>query len=169
LFYGRLRCSTCHSGPLLTDQLFHNIGIPDLSPGAAPDSGRARVTGRPADRFHFRTPSLRNVMLTEPWMHDGVFTRMDAVIRHYRDPVASLARFDAIGLDGRFAPLLDRDPATLQAILSTLDPAVSRRLDITDEDVRLITAFLHSLTDPVAANQLREIPARVPSGLPVFD
>ena len=78
LFYGKANCGKCHSGNLFTDQAHHNICAPQLGPGkgdeAPLDLGRARETGEAADRFAFRTPPLRNVAVTGPWMHDGVYT-----------------------------------------------------------------------------------------------
>ncbi|MCB0238120.1 MAG: hypothetical protein KDH08_05655, partial [Anaerolineae bacterium] len=78
LFYGDAGCARCHSGNLLTDQEFHNAAVPQLGPGKGRqnpyiDLGRARETGNPDDRFAFRTPPLRNVALTGPWMHNGAF------------------------------------------------------------------------------------------------
>lgn len=173
LFYGRLRCGTCHSGVLLTDQRFHNIGIPDIGDGLQPgnplDIGRAGVTGTAADRFAFLTPSLRNVLLTEPWMHNGAFTSLSDVVRHYVDPVASLVHYDPSQLQPRIVSLVDRDPATIDAILATLDTGVATPPPFQEGDIQLIVAFLKSLTDPRAHNQLSEIPPSVPSGLPVFD
>lgn len=173
LFYGRLRCGTCHSGPLQTDQRFHNIGIPEIGDGVqageSRDIGRAGITGETADRFAFLTPSLRNVLLTEPWMHNGAFTSIGDVVRHYRDPVASLKHYDPSQLQSRIIPLVDRDPATTDAILATLDTGVTRPPPFQEGDVELITAFLRALTDPRAHNQLNEIPPAVPSGLRVFD
>lgn len=170
LFYGRGRCSTCHSGPFLTDQEFHNIAVPQLKrPGVdSLDQGRGSTTGSPADRFAFRTPPLRNVSLTGPWMHDGVYTTLEAVVRHYRNPAQALANYDATQLDQRFRGLYQGNAADEERILSTLDPAMRGRVDLTEAEVTDLVAFLRSLTDPRALDQVRIIPGRVPSGLPVF-
>ena len=67
LFYGKAKCATCHSGVLQTDQEFHAIAMPQVGPGKGhgdsghEDFGRGAVTGDVADRYRFRTPSLRNV------------------------------------------------------------------------------------------------------------
>lgn len=69
LFQGRAGCSSCHSGPNFTDGLFHNVGV-----GAQrqqPDVGRYVVTKREGDRSAFKTPTLRNLADTAPYMHDG--------------------------------------------------------------------------------------------------
>ncbi|HUF13741.1 MAG TPA: cytochrome c peroxidase [Longimicrobiales bacterium] len=78
LFNGRARCSLCHTGPLFSDGEFHNTGV---SPGA--DPGRMSVTGRPGDRGAFRTPSLRNVARTAPYMHDGSMRSLEEVVDFY--------------------------------------------------------------------------------------
>lgn len=173
LFYGRARCGSCHAGPLLTDQAFHNIGIPQLGPGVGTDApldfGRGGVTGRHEDRFAFRTPSLRNVLLTGPWMHNGAYPILDNAIRHYRDPRLALLSYDPGQLDPRVAPLIQRDQATVAAVLATLDTSLRVPTVLTDQDIALIRVFLRSLTDPAALIQLEEIPDRVPSGLSPFE
>lgn len=78
VFTGPARCARCHSGPLLSDEEFHNTGV---SWGA--DAGRFAVTGDPKDRGRFKTPSLRDVALTAPYMHDGSLPDLDAVVEFY--------------------------------------------------------------------------------------
>jgi cytochrome c peroxidase len=80
LFFGRARCSVCHSGPELTDNKFHNIGAAD--PKLA-DAGRRAVTGREEDHGAFRTPQLREIGRTAPYMHNGRFATLRDVVRHY--------------------------------------------------------------------------------------
>ena len=173
LFYGRARCAACHSGALLTDNAFHNIGVPQLGSGvgdAAPlDVGRAGVTGRSEDRFAFRTPSLRNVDLTGPWMHNGAYTFLENAIRHYRDPVQAYRDYDPGQLDVRIAGLIRLDQATQAQVMATLDTSLTRPVLLSDQDVQLIKVFLRALTDRKALIQLHEIPDQVPSGLPVFE
>lgn len=171
LFFGKARCGACHSGSLLTDQEFHNVGIPDIGPGVdgtGRDPGRARVTGDPADAYRFRTPPLRNVVLTGPYMHDGAFATLEEAVRHYRDVTRGLLEYDARQLDARLQGSVHQDGATTAAILATLDTAVVRPLDLDETEIDELMAFLVSLTDPDAVLQLHDIPTRVPSGLPVF-
>lgn len=74
-----LQCNTCHDGALLTDHAFHNIGVrPTIE-----DIGREAVTLDPDDRGRFKTPSLRNVELHAPYMHNGRFETLDDVIEFY--------------------------------------------------------------------------------------
>ncbi|MEM1093046.1 MAG: cytochrome c peroxidase [Bacteroidota bacterium] len=81
LFEGKAGCIDCHSGPRLTNRSLANNGLAlDL---AHADSGRARITGDPADFGLFKVPSLRNVTLTAPYMHDGRFGTLAEIIDHY--------------------------------------------------------------------------------------
>lgn len=72
----RLNCISCHSGKLLTDYSFHNIGL-EFNPL---DSGRARITGFAEDRNKFITPSLKNISLTAPYMHNGSLKTLEEVV-----------------------------------------------------------------------------------------
>jgi cytochrome c peroxidase len=78
LFFGKASCSSCHVGQDLTDEMFHNIGI-----GTGTDLGRAAVTGDSAHTGAFKTPSLRNIGLTGPYMHDGSLATLMDTVRHY--------------------------------------------------------------------------------------
>jgi cytochrome c peroxidase len=172
LFFGRARCAACHRGPLLSDQQFHNVGIPLLGPGTAlgaPDRGRAAMTGVPADAFRFRTPPLRNVDLTAPYFHNGAYRNLGDAIRHYRDVSAALNAFRPELLDPRLQASLQLDPATLAAVRSTLDPLVRSPVRLSDMDVADLLSFMRALTSPRSAVLLQDIPRTVPSGLAVFD
>jgi cytochrome c peroxidase len=82
LFFGKARCGTCHSGPLFTDERFHNTGVA-FRDGAAQDSGRFAVTSLSADLGAFKTPTLRDVTRTAPYMHDGSLPTLEAVVDFY--------------------------------------------------------------------------------------
>jgi cytochrome c peroxidase len=82
LFNGRARCGRCHAGPLLSDEAFHNTGVAWVE-GRFLDPGRAEATGRNGDRGAFKTPSLRDVARTAPYMHDGSMARLTDVIEFY--------------------------------------------------------------------------------------
>jgi cytochrome c peroxidase len=74
-----LHCYSCHTGFDFTDYTFQNIGLPVTTA----DSGRMRITLAESDRGKYKTPSLRNVALTAPYMHDGSITTLSAVIDHF--------------------------------------------------------------------------------------
>lgn len=113
-------CFHCHGGALFTDHSFHNNGL-DASPA---DPGRGLVTKRPGDQGKFSTPSLRNIGLTAPYMHDGRFASLDEVIEHYSTGVKRSETLD---------PNLAKHPAG--------------GLGFTAEEKRALIAFLNSLTD----------------------
>ncbi len=77
LFQGEARCIECHHGPLLSDSKFYRLGL------AEKDEGRAKITGKLEDRFRFRTPTLRNIAETGPYMHDGSLKTLDDVVTFY--------------------------------------------------------------------------------------
>jgi cytochrome c peroxidase len=82
-----IRCEECHpfggSTALFTNNRFHNLGIGFDKPEGERDLGRGAVTGRLEDTGAFKTPSLRNVALTAPYMHDGSLATLEDVIEHY--------------------------------------------------------------------------------------
>jgi cytochrome c peroxidase len=77
LFYGKAKCASCHSGPWFTDGAFHDIGLPDA------DAGRGKVLAMPALDHAFKTPSLRGIASSAPYMHDGSLADLDTVVKHY--------------------------------------------------------------------------------------
>ena len=81
LFDGAAGCNACHVRPMFSDQSFHNIGVG--MDRANPDVGREAVTNDPADRGKFKTPALRNVALTWPYLHDGSAATLDDVVELY--------------------------------------------------------------------------------------
>ncbi|WP_313245201.1 cytochrome-c peroxidase [Stenotrophomonas rhizophila] len=82
LFRTRAGCMNCHNGPALTDNGFHNLGL-HFHGRARQDLGRYEVTAHPADSGGFRTPSLRGVANTAPYMHNGLLPRLDGVLAFY--------------------------------------------------------------------------------------
>lgn len=183
LFYGKADCGSCHSGTFQTDHGFHAIAMPQTGPGKGDnlagyfdgrdDFGRERVTGNPEDRFRFRTPTLRNVALSAPYGHTGAYDSLEAVVRHHLNPVASLhhydegqttlpARSDLNASDG----IVMSDPVRRNAIAGANE---LRAVKLRKSEVQALLAFLHTLTDPAALDMRGDVPASVPSGLPVRD
>ncbi len=83
LFRGEALCVTCHSGPNLADNRFHNIGVGTQAPEAEVDAGRMMVTNEPKDWAAFKTPTLRVISKTAPYMHDGSEPTLEAVVEYY--------------------------------------------------------------------------------------
>ncbi len=79
LFKGKGRCLLCHNGPNFTDNQFHNLGVPQVGP-LKEDLGRYNVTRQEQDRGAFKTPTLRSITETAPYMHDGVLKTLEEVI-----------------------------------------------------------------------------------------
>ena len=176
LFYGNAGCSACHSGRFQSDQSFHAIAMPQIGPGKAArfenhhrDVGRIRVTGQAEDAYKFRTPSLRNILATAPYGHDGAYATLEAVVRHHLDPVASLKSYDrtqAVLPDLAGAVdwwVLDNpDEIATIAAANELSP-----IQLNDAEVAAILAFLGALSDESSLKGRLGVPDVVPSGLPV--
>ena len=113
-------CFHCHGGALFSNQGFANNGL-----DAAPGAGRQGVTGEAGDLGKFRVPTLRNIALTGPYMHDGRFSSLEQVIEHYDNGVQRTATVD---------PNLSKHPAA--------------GLGLTVADKVALVAFLKTLTDP---------------------
>jgi len=116
------KCSGCHQikNQLFTDLSFRNIGLDSISL----DPGRYIITEVGADSGRFKVPSLRNVMLTSPYMHDGRFTTIAQVLQHYDQEVKA-------------APALDKQ----------LKQGARLGIAISLEEKEALTRFLHTLTD----------------------
>jgi len=114
-------CFHCHGGPLFQSQNFANNGLDS----EFADAGRAKVTGKDSDQGKFAVPSLRNVALTSPYMHDGRFGTLEEVIAHYSTGVRRTTTLDpnlAKHPDGG-VPLGAADQRALAAFLRTLTDA----------------------------------------------
>ncbi|MCA9919339.1 MAG: hypothetical protein KC445_15375, partial [Anaerolineales bacterium] len=173
LFFGEAGCSRCHSGPLFTDQQHHNLAVPQVGPGkgaeAPLDFGRFRETGNLADKYAFRTPPLHNVTISGPWMHNGAFSTLEAVIEHHLDPDKSLRGYDtAVHLPLDLRGTFQHNPALLDEMLQTVDPQLAPARKLSAREIQQLIAFLQALTDPgVAENIAYLVPTAVPSGLSV--
>jgi len=77
LFFGKANCSACHAGPNFTDNGFHNIGVPGT------DAGREAISKFVGDKGAFKTPTLREIARTAPYMHDGSMKTLEEVVAHY--------------------------------------------------------------------------------------
>ncbi|MBI5058576.1 cytochrome-c peroxidase [candidate division KSB1 bacterium] len=154
LFFTTAKCSQCHPAPVFSNYEFTVQGAPQIGPGKAiipgDDLGRCEFTLNPGDNYAFRTPTLRNVELTAPYMHDGVFGSLEEVVQFYNH-----------GCQPRHPQCPDE----------AVDSLVRDPLNLTDGQVEDLVSFLKALTDPGTAlpQLLLTVPERVPSGLtPVF-
>lgn len=132
IFNGKAGCTACHGGGDLTDDGFHNTGL--AMPGeTGSDTGRHGVTGLAADAGRFRTPTLRAVGITAPYMHNGAFPDLDAVVRFYErgggQPWLRNAREAG-------------DPVL--AAMATVSPLI-QPFSLSQEERRALVAFLNAL------------------------
>lgn len=171
LFFGRAGCAGCHGGPFLGGQSFDNNGAPQLGPGTGPeaplDLGRGNLAGQEFYRFAFRAPPLRNVELTAPYLHNGAYPSLEAVVRHYSNVPLALQTYDVAQLPPALRSSYRGDVATISDVLASLAFQLQRPLNLTDGEQHDLVAFLKALTDPAARNLGGLVPATVPSGLPV--
>ncbi|NQV52204.1 MAG: cytochrome-c peroxidase [Flavobacteriales bacterium] len=116
-------CFHCHVPPLFTDNSFHNIGLDSVFEGDA--VGRFLVSGNDYDKGAFKTPTLRNIALTAPYMHDGRFQTLEEVIDHYNEGVHSSYSLD---------PIMTK-------------PGKENGLQLSETQKQQLIAFLLSLTD----------------------
>ena len=134
--FEQVGCINCHNGPMFSDYELHVLGIRDNRLLLESDSGAVEQP------YAFRTPSLRNLAYTAPYMHNGLFRTLEDVVEFYDD----------VG---------DRDERNVNLQRNQIDP-LTRTLDDPDDHERELIAFLNALNDD---NFDREIPDRVPSGL----
>ena len=80
-FSERANCTACHAGANFTDEKYHNLGVGMAS--EQPDRGRAEITGNEAETGAFKTPTVRNVTLSAPYMHDGSQATLLEVVEWY--------------------------------------------------------------------------------------
>jgi cytochrome c peroxidase len=129
LFFNKYNCNSCHQTQVLngyqrgggTTPGFINIGL-DLNYA---DNGVGALNGNAADNGKFKIPNLRNVALTAPYMHDGRFATLDAVLEHYSHNIMNHPNLDSRLKDGNQA----------------------KQMNISDNDKTAIIAFLNTLTD----------------------
>lgn len=171
LFFGKAQCGSCHQGALLTDQRYYNLAVPQLGPGKQPeeplDNGRMRVSMDPADQFKFRTPALRNVTLTAPYMHSGAYATLEASIRHHINPRRAYTSYDASHLPVVLQETVLRQPQYRDLLLERVAPELEVIPELSEQELAALVEFLGALTSPGASRLERWVPERVPSGLPI--
>lgn len=151
LFRGAGRCMNCHHGPTFSDGRFHDLGLSYYG-RELEDLGRYQVTGKAEDVGRFRTPSLRNIGSTGPYMHNGLF-ELSGILNAYNAGMATLRRKPAQASDRLFP---------------TKSPHL-RPLGLNAQDLADLQAFLVSLTEPklrVRAPDLPGLTAGRRSGIP---
>lgn len=129
LFKGKARCILCHNGPNFTDNQFHNLGVPQVGP-MKEDLGRFSVTKAEKDRGAFKTPTLRSITETAPYMHDGALKTLEEVVG-----------------------FLNKGGGSNQNLSALMKP-----LDLTAEEQSDLVAFLKSLTGEPIKFEMPKLP-----------
>lgn len=130
-------CAQCHKGPMLSDYQVHALGVPDNEKLTASDDGFEK-------KYTFRTPSLRNLRFTAPYMHSGKFQTLNNVLEFYEDLAGGQIR-------------------NTKVLPEQIDP-LTKNLSVNFRDISLIVEFLNTLND----NKFdKTMPSKVPSGLKV--
>ncbi len=135
----KTRCFECHNFPTFANPDFKIIGVPDIS-SIGPDLGRGEIDGK-AYNGAFKVPTLRNIALTAPYMHNGVFQTLEEVIDFYAQGGGRGQGLDILNIDDKI-----------------------RKFKLSTNEKSDLIAFLHSLTDESAKPKF---PSAVPSGLPI--
>src|SRR5690606_1096605 len=114
------KCASCHATDMFTDNSYRNNGLA-INP-VINDVGRYRVTELEQDKYKFKVPSLRNIEKTAPYMHDGRFFTLEAVLNHYNSGVVNSTTLDAsLNENGTLGiPLTNIEKTQLIAFLKTL-------------------------------------------------
>ncbi|WP_026628935.1 cytochrome-c peroxidase [Dyadobacter alkalitolerans] len=129
-------CAKCHSGPMLSDYKLHTLGVPDSQNRKETDAGAN-------NDYAFRTPSLRNLRYTGPYMHSGKFATLEQVLQFYED------------IAGGKIPNPNVKPSQIDTLAADMN--------VNFRDISRIVEFLNALNDD---NFDKSVPERVPSGLP---
>lgn len=122
-------CGHCHGTPKLFSELFHNNGLDSIPK----DPGRMEFTNQSIDEGRFRVPTLRNIALTAPYMHDGRFKTLEEVLNHYNEHIQQSATLSPF-------------------IANATNEAGGKSLMLTEPEKKEIIAFLHTLTDSTFIN-----------------
>jgi len=124
----KANCNSCHKEPLFTDNSFRNNGITLNRFG---DVGRQAITQDKKDSLKFKVPTLRNVALTLPYLHDGRMQSLDNVLNHY---------------------------TSLDTSIINLDPLLKKKILLSDKEKKQLTLFLYTLTDTSFTKNKRYAP-----------
>jgi len=134
LFFGKANCTACHVGPNLSDEKYHNLGVG--MDAEKPDLGRAEISKDPKDTGAFKTPTIRNVALTAPYMHDGSQKSLEEVVEWYAK-------------GGHPNPHLSDK---------------IKKLDLTDQDKKDLVEFMKACTGDFPTVQTARLPEGPKSG-----
>lgn len=144
IFRTKARCMNCHSGKNLTDEEFHNIGLTYYK-REYQDLGQFDITKNPNDIGKFKTPSLRDLLLTRPWMHNGLFDNLEGIVNLYNSGMHMI------------------DPTNEQKKQDPNYPYTDellKPLNLTKDEKKALVAFLESLSGTQYKMRRPEFPVK---------
>ena len=130
IFRTKARCMNCHMGKHLTDESFHNIGLTYYK-REYQDLGRYEITKLPEDVGRFKTPSLRDLLITRPWMHNGLFDNLEGIVNIYNS---------GMQMNSPTPEQKEKDP------LHPYTDELLKPLNLTKEEKKALVSFLESLS-----------------------
>lgn len=142
IFRTKARCMNCHNGQYLTDEKFHNIGLTYYK-RKYEDLGVYAITKKPEDVGRFRTPQLRDLMITRPWMHNGLFDDLEGIVNLYNS---------GMHMNDPKPDQKQKDPN-----YPVTDPLL-KKLDLTKEETQAVVKFLESMTGTTFKMRRPEFP-----------
>jgi cytochrome c peroxidase len=149
VFLTRGKCINCHNGKHLSDFKFKTVAVPQFNSDVikAPyDQGRFEVTGDKSDLFKFRTPSIRNLAVTAPYMHTGGMATIEEVVDHYDNVKKGLENFDLSKVDLSMYKdnfVMDKDPIRNKLRVNLISIGEVRRgLNFTNDEREDLINFL---------------------------
>lgn len=144
IFRTKARCMNCHNGQYLTDESFHNIGLTYYK-RKYEDLGLYNITRKPEDVGKFKTPQLRDLMLTQPWMHNGLFDKLEGVVNIYNSGMHQL------------------DPSAEKKLADPLHPSADsllKPLHLNKDEVKALVSFLTSMSGTKYKMRRPEFPVK---------
>jgi cytochrome c peroxidase len=145
IFFSKGKCGECHRGEHLSDFSYHNIGVPQIGPGKTngDDFGHYYQDPKIENLYAFKVPALRNVSVTAPYMHNGVFKTLDEVIEHYDDIEVSLKGYFFINNYVNYVERIEGPLVhTNEEKLSHLSPKLTRNLFFEESEERALIEFI---------------------------
>ena len=137
IFFNKANCGNCHNGEHLSNFTFRNIFLPQIGPGVqdGDDLGRFQWSPNELLKYSFRVPPLRNVKVTGPYMHNGVFKTLREVINHYNDAAKSLMSFTEIETPKNYIEKIKtHDHKDDELRMSFVAPNFNPKLELTEEE-----------------------------------
>lgn len=158
---GGANCASCHSGDFFTDEKFWGLAAPQIGRGkgdgdGTKDFGRFRETKDPNDKYTFRTPTLLNVEVTGPYLHDGAFLSLKDAISHHLDPLLSISNYNPQQTAPANTTHWENNTQEILSYLANTSNSIETiksPIELSAEQTDDLLEFLKTLTDPCVKDQ----------------